>query len=240
MILLYGWAMIYLWIDLKACNRQWKTIQHLFVEKDYFFYQEKRNLSPFKQRVTTSLIGGALIYLLSYRLDYMIIGGVISYKLYYEYTKSQYKHILKQANQLFPYYLNNLAVFIQQLPVVNALQKSIDYAPELFKEDLEILVDEIYYHPDQLQPYLNFASKFKEIDDLNRIMRTLYNLNKNAGNKEMMITSLSKLTNEKLSTQYKEDLEGKLSSQQVIPYSLFIWLGIVMVVMIASIDIFTS
>ena len=50
-----------------------------------------------------------------------------------------YIQLLGQAKKEFPYYLNHLAILIQNNPVPNAIEKSIREAPAIFQEDLRVL-----------------------------------------------------------------------------------------------------
>lgn len=233
--------------QIEEIKNEFKIIINNIIEKDFEYYsliiKNKSFNKSIKDRLIYSLI--SFIFFNIILIKYQLLGFIISfilmilvYFLYYYLLKNEYHLLVKKTNDLFPYYLNNLAILVQQNAVPIALNKSIDLAPEVFKRDLQQLVYEIHNNNVNIDPYLNFSKKFESIDDINRVMRTLYNLAFKANNKEVIITSLSKITNEKLANQIKLDYQSELDKQQLWPYYLFLWLGLLIIKMIMAIKIF--
>ena len=236
----FGW---YLWVyDKVVFNYEFNIFKRYIIEKDLEFYSVRVLNKDLDHLLVDRFIKVGLISFIVLLFTKSIIISFICFILfyigYYYYLKKQYQLIIKKTNEVFPYYLNSLAILIQQNPIVVALNKSIDDAPIVFKEELRVLVYQIHHNPNSIIPYIEFAKKFEEINDINRIMRTLYNIALKASNRAIMITTLSKITNEKLNNQLKLDYQRKLDKQQMIPYLLFLWLGLLIVNMVSTISLF--
>ena len=231
-----------LYFDSDSLVNEYYQVMNLIIEDDLEYYGNKvknKNLKQlFNERIMfTSL---SMFILLCFRTNIILIFvlGTIIYYGYYYLLKNSYYVIVKKTNDKFPYYLNNLAILIQQNAVPVAINKSIEHAPNVFKDELKVLVNEIHHDAGSIQPYLTFAKKFENIEDINRIMRTIYNLALKSSNRDVMITSLSKITNEKLNTQIKLEFKNKLDSLQTTNYLLFLWLGFLILSMITNINLF--
>ena len=231
-----------LYFDSDSLVNEYYQVMNLIIEDDLEYYGNKvknKNLKQlFNERIMfTSL---SMFILLCFRTNIILIFvlGIIIYYGYYYLLKNSYYVIVKKTNDKFPYYLNNLAILIQQNAVPVAINKSIEHAPNVFKDELKVLVNEIHNDACSIQPYLTFAKKFENIEDINRIMRTIYNLALKSSNRDVMITSLSKITNEKLNTQIKLEFKNKLDSLQTTNYLLFLWLGFLILSMITNINLF--
>lgn len=221
-------------------NDQFFVQSKYLLEKDYEQLISRVSISLKKSlliRLTMTFMS-MLMATIIFKTEWTIlVGAIIGYKSYYYGLKKIEKKQKQQAKEVFPYYLNHLAMLIQSQPIANALYKSIDHAPILFKEDLEILVKQLHLEEESIEPYLDFAKKYPEIEDLPRIMRCLYHLSVKTYNKEAMMNSLSMMTHEKVSVQTKQSLKNRLDAQQLIPYSLFLWLGLYIVALFAFVKV---
>ena len=222
-------------------------ISQSFIEKDYYFMvnhtTNKSEKQMLKQRYFFALFA-CLIYLLLNieqinNLNYFVILIIflIAFKLQYFVLKNKYKILLNQAVIDFPYFLNNLCILVQDYPVINAIYKSIENSPVIFKKDLLILVQDA--HSGQrvgLQPYLDFASKFNQVDDIKRIMRTLYSISITCDNKDIIITSLAKIASDKVKCARQMQFDNLLDKQAMIPWINFLWIGMVIIMFIMKMD----
>ena len=228
--------------DKVSLINEYYEIMDLIVEKDLEYYgykvKNKKLKQLFNERILFSILGIFIFLCLKVNVIIVLIIGFVIYHCYYLILKNSYISIVKKTNEQFPYYLNSLAILIQQNPVPIAIKKSIDNAPIVFKDELIELVNQIHTDASSIQPYLSFAKKFENIDDIYRIMRTIYNLALKSNNREVMITSLSKLTNEKLNVQIKIEFKNRLDSLQTVNYWLFLWLGFLILSMITNINLF--
>ncbi len=219
-----------------------------FVEIDYDFmldhlYKSNARKKIQKRYITTgvALLFGIVIFesdTITQTLFYAMLCSIGIYKIQYLFVKKRYERNLKQAEIEFPYYLNALSILMQSNTVAVSLLKSIDMSPEIFKEDIKILVYEIHQGKKiGVQPFIDFANKFPQVKDLNRIMRTLYNLSITISNKEKIMSSLAKLANEKVNTARKDRFDKYLDKQALIPWISFLWVGLVIIAMFSTVNI---
>ncbi|MEG0238556.1 hypothetical protein [Anaerorhabdus sp.] len=241
--------MIYMWIfDDYHINENMKIYSSFFIEKDYEFLLGHLgyidNKHEFHKRVKQSIVVFFLIVLIFFeQLDYRylllsFISAILFYKLQYVLLKKKYERKLMEADQQFPFYLNHLCILIQNNTVPVALNKSIQNAPELFRNDISIWVQDIHEGKKKgLIPYLEFNDKFRQVSGLNRIVKTLYNISIASTSKEKMILSLMKITNEKVLNARKDEFNKILDKQALIPWVSFIWVGIVLIASFSAINI---
>lgn|GEM_PF-6489922 len=219
-----------------------------WMESDYAFYCEKTGKglphARMLKRILNAFTAGLLVLAVKKgQLDtFSLVTAVFAAAAVYIgdrlRLKMIYVQLLGKAKKEFPYYLNHLAILIQNNPVPNAIEKSIRQAPAIFQEDLRILVQEIHTQGSNLKPYLKFAQRFSQIDDIGRIMRTLFSLSITSENRELILTAFSKIANEKIQGARRLELQRRIEKQNMVPYILFLWLGFVILNMIASIRFF--
>lgn len=231
--------------NLESIKGELKTS---FIEFDYDFmlnrlYKDNARKKVEKRYIITiaALFFGILIFeseTITKTLFYSIVSSIIVYKIQYLFVKQKYEKNLKQAEIEFPYYLNALSILMQNNTVAVSLLKSIDMAPAIFKEDIKTLVYDIHQGKKMgIQPFIDFANKFPQVKDLNRIMRTLYNLSITINNKEKIMSSLAKLANEKVNSARKDKFDKYLDKQALIPWISFLWVGLVIIAMFSTINL---
>ena len=225
-----------------------KLLSEILIEKKYYFlvlHTTDKNINQvIKQRYFFGFFACSIYVLLNIdvinNLNYLtlIIIFIVVFKLQYFMLANKYKVRLNQAIIDFPYFLNNLCILVLDYPVINAIYKSIDNAPKIFKNDLLILVQDAHSGKRiGLQPYLDFADKFSQVDDIKRIMRTLYSISITCENKDVIITSLAKIASDKVKSARRMHFENMLGKQQLIPWINFLWIGIVIIMFITKMDL---
>lgn len=221
-----------------------------FIEKitedDYFFILENmdKKADNNARLVIITLVSFVFIatklgtYIFSDLLILAVI-VVISWKGLYAFSKLKYRKKLNEVCLVFPGYLNNLAILVQQNPVANALEKSIEGAPSPLVPSLRILVEDIHSGKgkDGIVPYQEFANKFIQVEDISRIMKTLYSLAICTIDREKIVTSITKMANEKISINRKINFEKKLDQQILFAWLGFVWIGVVIIAMFFAINI---
>ena len=100
---------------------------------------------------------------------------------------------------------------VQHYTVPVALARSIDTAPDIFKEGLRKLVDKVNQGDSSVDPYMDFAKEYPVRDSM-RMMRLLYRLSLGSQeNKEeqlmMFSRTISQLQNKAREQKYKDRLE---------------------------------
>ena len=112
---------------------------------------------------------------------------------------------------MLPYYLKNLEILVQHYTVPVALGKSIEEAPNIFKEGLKTLIEKINAGDSTINPYMEFAKEYPVRDSM-RMMRLLFRLSlgSNERKQEQLLTfsrNISSLQQKAREARYKERLE---------------------------------
>ena len=217
-------------------------------ESDYDFYVKAKygdKVNPdilFSKRVQNALIIILVIFcLLLKNMSYVyflvcIVAGFAFFKLDYINLKNYYKKHLHDIDTMLPYYLKGLEILIQHYTVPVAIGKSLDDAPEIFKDGLKDLINEINAGNDTIEPYMEFARKYPVRDSM-RMMRLLYRLSlgRQERKQEQLIAfskTISNLQQKARETKYKNRLD-KMESKTM---SMLITTGIgVMVLLVLSV-----
>ena len=91
-----------------------------------------------------------------------------------------------------PYYLKSIEILAQHYTIPVAISKSIETAPDMFKEGLQDMIKKIDAGDSSIDPYVEFAEKYPVRDSL-RMMRLLYRLSIGAQeNKQEQLLVFSK------------------------------------------------
>lgn len=203
-------------------------------ESDYDFYVRAKygnSVNPdilFNKRAQNAFIVIFLIFcLLLKNMSYAyvvvcIAGGFAFFKLDYINLKSYYKKHLNQIDTILPYYLKSLEILIQHYTVPVAIGKSLEDAPDIFKDGLKELINEINSGNSTIEPYMDFARKYPVRDSM-RMMRLLYRLSlgRQERKQEQLIAfskTISNLQQKARETKYKnrlDKMEGKTMSMLV-------------------------
>lgn len=169
-------------------------------------------------------------------LIFSLIVGFVVFKLPYYQLSKYYDNHLHQIDVMLPYYLKNLEILIQHYTVPVALGRSINEAPDIFREGLRDLIDKINAGDSTINPYMDFAKEYPVRDSM-RMMRLLYRLSlgSNERKQEQLLTfsrNISNLQQKARESRYTERLE-KMEGKTMV---MLITTGIgVMVLLLISI-----
>ena len=217
-------------------------------ESDYDFYVKAKfgdTVNPdilFSKRLQNALIVILVVFcLLLKNMSYIyllasIIVGVVFFKLDYINLKNYYKKHLHEIDTMLPYYLKGLEILIQHYTVPVAIGKSLDDAPDIFKDGLKELINEINAGNDTIEPYMNFARQYPVRDSM-RMMRLLYRLSlgRQERKQEQLLAfskTISNLQQKARETKYKNRLD-KMESKTM---SMLITTGLgVMILLIFAV-----
>lgn len=217
-------------------------------ESDYDFYVRAKygdTVNPdilFNKRLQNAFIIIVVVFcLLLNNMSYVymlvcIIAGFAFFKFDYIKLKNYYKRHLNEIDTMLPYYLKGLEILIQHYTVPVALGKSLDDAPEIFKDGLKELVNEINAGNDTIEPYMNFAREYPVRDSM-RMMRLLYRLSlgRQERKQEQLLAfskTISNLQQKARETKYKNRLD-KMESKTM---SMLITTGVgVMILLIIAV-----
>ena len=140
-----------------------------------------------------------------------LVAGYFTFKYGYYDIKKYYKRHLSEIDSMLPHYLKSLEILIQHYTVPVAIGKSIGDAPEIFREGLQEMINEINSGNDKIDPYMNFAKQYPVRDSM-RMMRLLYRLSlgKQEHKQEQLLTfskTISNLQQKARETRYKNRLD---------------------------------
>ena len=217
-------------------------------EKDFEFYAKAKygDSVDVEKIFNVRLRNGLLVILLMVFLFisdlnyanilFCVIAGYGVFKLSYLQLKKYYKSHLHKIDLMLPYYLKNLEILVQHYTVPVALGKSIEEAPDIFKEGLKTLIEKINAGDSTINPYMAFAKDYPVRDSM-RMMRLLFRLSlgSNERKQEQLLTfsrNISSLQQKAREARYKERLE-KMESKTMI---MLVTTGVgVMVLLVISI-----
>lgn len=217
-------------------------------ESDYDFYVRAKYGDSvnadilFNKRIQNTLIVMLVVFcLLLKNMSYVyflviLVVGFAFFKLDYINLKNYYKKHLHEIDTMLPYYLKGLEILIQHYTVPVAIGKSLEDAPDIFKDGLKELINEINAGDDSIEPYMEFARKYPVRDSM-RMMRLLYRLSlgRQERKQEQLLAfskTISNLQQKARETKYKNRLD-KMESKTM---SMLITTGIgVMILLIIAV-----
>ena len=213
-------------------------------ESDYEFYVKAKygdsvNADILFNKILQNSLIVMLVVLKNMSYLYFIvvlIVGFAFFKLDYMNLKGYYKKHLHEIDTMLPYYLKGLEILIQHYTVPVAIGKSLDDAPDIFKDGLKELINKINAGDDTIEPYMDFARQYPVRDSM-RMMRLLYRLSlgRQERKQEQLIAfskTISNLQQKARETKYKNRLD-KMESKTM---SMLIATGVgVMVLLIISV-----
>ncbi len=203
-------------------------------EDDYDFYVKAKYGDSvnadilFSKRLQNALIVMLVVFcLLLKNMSYLyvlvcLIAGFVFFKLDYINLRNYYKRHLHEIDTMLPYYLKGLEILIQHYTVPVAIGKSLEDAPDIFKDGLKELINEINAGNDTIEPYMEFARQYPVRDSM-RMMRLLYRLSlgRQERKQEQLLAfskTISNLQQKARETKYKnrlDKMEGKTMSMLI-------------------------
>ena len=210
-------------IDGQKFIRDNEKYFQMLKEDDYEFlvyakYGESVDVNTlFNKRITYGFVT-IVIFLFIFLTDLNLINiilsivvGFVVFKMPYNSLRSFYKQHLHDIDVMLPYYLKGLEILVQHYTVPVAIGKSIDTAPDIFKDGLRKLVQKIDEGDSSVEPYMDFARQYPVRDSM-RMMRLLYRLS--LGSQEskqqqllMFSSNVSVLQNKAREQRYKDRLD---------------------------------
>ena len=191
-------------------------------EEDYDFLVQAKygsEVDPnqlFQKRLSTAFIAIAVVLLVflsslsALNIVVAVFVGFLVFKSSYNNLKRYYKKHLHDIDIMLPYYLKSLEILVQHYTVPVAIAKSIDDAPDIFKNGLKTMTAKIDAGDSSIQPYVDFANEYPVRDSM-RMMRLLYRLGLGSQERKqerllMFSRSVSSLQNKAREVKYKERL----------------------------------
>ena len=192
-------------------------------EDDWDFFVKAKygnNVNPdilFNKRIKNGLMVMAMMFLLfigNYSAITILIAigvGYFTFKISFFDIKGYYRKHISEIDAMLPHYLKSIEILIQHYTVPVAIGKSLEDAPEIFKDGLQDLINAINSGDDSINPYMEFAKTYPVRDSM-RMMRLLYRLSigRQERKQEQLLSfskSISNLQQKARDTKYKNRLE---------------------------------
>lgn len=206
-----------IWLDKAGMNKTSKTMYQII-------------------RIVFSVILGSIVgYLindlviqkdLKYTIILSIILIVIIYIFLYSCLKIVAKNRIKELNLILPYMMKNIAYLAYIYPINNAIEKSLDYCPKEFENDMNKLVEDIYEYPNSYKPFQNFIDRYDgQLKQLDTYFKTMFRMAKSTGdNDDKALANLNESISLEINRvrQIKNDkVNKKIYVLALIPVGLF-------------------
>ena len=172
---------------------------------------------------------------------FCVAGGFFIFKSSYTTLKNYYKRHLHEIDMLLPYYLKSLEILIQHYTVPVAITKSVEDAPEIFRDGLNDLIAAIDAGDSSIDPYMEFAKKYPVRDSM-RMMRLLYRLglgNQDRKQDQLIVfaRTISSLQAKSRETKYKERLE-RMEKKTMLMLSTT-GIGVMLILLLSLLQMFS-
>lgn len=117
----------------------------------------------------------------------------------------------RNIQKAFPFWLRDISLQVQTLIVPLAIKDSIQSAPNVLKEPLIRLSNDIDEKPDSIEPYNNFLSDY-QVPDITNAMKMLYSIQElHTRDIQIQLTALIKRNQELLERAERFQNEDRLS-----------------------------
>lgn len=200
----------------------------------------------FEKRIKNGLLIFVILFMMFLsnitftNIIFCIGGAYAMFKIAYSNLKTYHKKNLHEINMLLPYYLKSLEILIQHYTVPVAITKSVDDAPEIFKEGLKDMISSIDAGDSSIDPYMEFAKRYPVRDSM-RMMRLLYRLglgNQDRKQDQLIVfaRTISNLQAKSRETKYKERLE-RMEKKTMVMLSTT-GLGVMIILLLSLLQMF--
>ncbi|MCI8881684.1 MAG: hypothetical protein HFH43_01315 [Lachnospiraceae bacterium] len=145
------------------------------------------------------------------------VGGILmnQHKMGYRVA---YDKVVKELNRVFPSWLMEMALLMQGNNVQVSIEKTIDHAPAILKEELQELSDSLKRKPDAIEPYLGFLKTF-QLSSVQSSMKMLYSISESgSGDAQAQIQILVQRNSKMLDKAEKLSNEKSLAGISSIFY----------------------
>ena len=84
-----------------------------------------------------------------------------------------FDRVVREVNRVFPMWLMEMALLLQGNNVQVSIEKTIEHAPVVLKDELQKMSDSLKRKPDAIEPYLSFLGRFR-LSSVLSSMKMLY------------------------------------------------------------------
>ncbi|MCI8483445.1 MAG: hypothetical protein HFH41_03785 [Lachnospiraceae bacterium] len=129
-----------------------------------------------------------------------------------------YDKVVKEINRVFPAWLMEMALLLQGNNVQVSIEKTIEHASAVLREELQNLSDHLKKKPDAIEPYLNFLEMF-HLSSVQSSMKMLYTISESgSGDAQAQIRILVQRNSKMLDKSEKLSNEKSLVGMNSVFY----------------------
>ena len=183
-------------------------------------YEEKKERKKSLVLGSVFFAGGAVVWMAGHPFGALAAAGMgcilmNQYKMAYRLA---YDRVVKEINRVFPGWLMEMALLMQGNNVQVSIEKTIEHAPMVLKEELQKLSDSLKSKPDAIEPYLNFLKMF-QLSSVQSSMKMLYAISESgSGDAQSQIQILVQRNSKMLDKAEKLSNERSLAGINSIFY----------------------
>ena len=132
--------------------------------------------------------------------------------------RSARKRVIKNLRINFSDWLRNVAVNLENKPLIAAIEDTYDDCPYIIRQSLDTFIRDIEADPADIRPYYDFLSEYRQ-SDITSTIRTLYSVSE-LDEKEIdeTINTLIQRNNELINKQTNQDYKDKMSVFRFMEY----------------------
>lgn len=179
-IFFYGIALLFYWLFEKSVKHfittyvyedQLPTILIQFNDLEFKDFQNKRY-----EKTSLILLLLLLLPLLKFNVYFVLLCllmSVFEYKRPYVLLLRKYNRQLSEIRFQFPIWLRQIQILLYNNNVLNAIEISIQSAPNIMKNELVELVGKLRLNPNDINAFTSFMSNYN-IQEIERALKLLY------------------------------------------------------------------
>lgn len=194
--------------------------------------QSKKNYNTaYKTKISTLIIrilpfililSGILIFTLIQKIYfvaiYILIAIVTLVTFPFINKNNAKKRVINNLRNSFSDWLRNVALNLENKPLIAAIEDTYDDCPYIIKLSLDDFIQNIEANPSDIRPYYEFLSEYKQTDIMSTI-RTLYSVSElDEKGIDETINTLIQRNNELINKQAELDYKDKMSIYKFMEY----------------------
>ena len=132
--------------------------------------------------------------------------------------RSAKKRVCREIEKVYPDWLLELALLLQTDNMHVAIEKTLPTAPDIIKQDLQTLADDIMVHPTDLTPYVQFFD-FLPLPNVQSSMKLLYSISEfGATDENVQLSELVERNNTLMDKAERYKNDDKISLVMTIKF----------------------
>lgn len=128
------------------------------------------------------------------------------------------KRVIANLRNSFSDWLRNVALNLENKPLIAAIEDTYDDCPYIIKLSLDDFIRDIEANPSDIKPYYEFLSEYKQTDIMSTV-RTLYSVSElDEKGIDETISTLIQRNNELINKQTELDYKDRISVLKFMEY----------------------